>query len=401
MQTILQINVDANVGSTGKIAEQIGLLAEANGYESYMAYGRDNSNSKLKTIRIGNDFDVMRHGLETRLFDRHGLASRSATKRFVGQIKDLNPDIIHLHNIHGYYLNYPILFKYLNERGGPVVWTLHDCWPFTGHCAYFMMNGCEKWKSQCHDCPSLRQYPSSVMMDGSRRNYNLKKDYFSSIVSQLTLVPVSNYVANYIPDSILRNADLKVIHNGIDLNVFKLGWEEKKRIVLGVANVWNERKGLDDFFCLRKLLPPDLRIILVGLSENQIRKLPNGIEGISCTTNQHELASIYSDAMVLYNPTYEDNYPTVNLEAIACGTPVITYRTGGSPESISDETGLVFGQGDVHGVAKAIEAIDNGFMKFNPEVLREVAKVRFNKDDCFRSYLNLYDQLLAIQKQSN
>lgn len=391
MPKLLQINVSANHGSTGKIAEQIGLLAQKEGWDSYIAYGRSNVNSHLKTIRIGSDLDVMRHGMTTRIFDNHGLGSRHATIKFVKQLKEFNPDIIHFHNIHGYYLNYPILFKYLKEWGGPVAWTLHDCWPFTGHCAYFMMSGCEKWKSSCHDCPSLKSYPASYLFDGSRRNFRLKEKYFTSLGDKLTLVPVSNYVGNYLKDSFFRNTKMHVIHNGINLDVFK-PCAPKENFVLGVANIWEPRKGLHDFYKLRKVLPFDYKILLVGLSDKQIKDLPEGIDGMKRTNGQGELAKLYSSAIALINPTYEDNYPTVNLEAIACGTPVITYDTGGSPESITRETGIVLQQGNIAGIVDGISKANKGY--FSVENCRKHAEENFDQTRCFQSYIDLYSSLI-------
>lgn len=394
MSSVLQINVDANLGSTGKIAEQIGLLAIKNGYDTYMAYGRRNNNSQLDTIKIGSNIDFYEHAFETRLFDNHGLSSRNATYKFIDNIKNINPDIIHLHNIHGYYLNYPILFKYLKEWGGPVVWTLHDCWPFTGHCAYFMLNGCEKWKSHCEKCPSLRSYPSSFFIDNSTENYDLKKKLFSSISSQLTIVPVSNYIANYIPYSILKDSTVKVIHNGVDLNTFYPTKEVKEKLILGVANVWEPRKGLPDFIKLRNILPDEYKILLVGVSEYQKKHLPERIDGLTHTSNVYELAKIYSKSLALVNPTYEDNYPTVNLEAIACGTPVITYRTGGSPESIDDNTGIVVERGNIDGLFKAIQTIEVNKSKYSIENCRRRAISKFNNQERFQEYIDLYNSLL-------
>lgn len=392
MPKLLQINVSANKGSTGKIAEQIGLLAKTEGWESWLAYGRSNNNSSLNTIRIGNDADIRMHGIQSRFFDNHGLASAKSTRQFIEKIREIKPDVIHLHNIHGYYLNYPILFDYVKAWGGPVVWTLHDCWPFTGHCAYFMMNGCEKWKIECHNCPSIQSYPKSLFWDGSIRNFQLKKKYFSAIASQLTLVPVSNYMANYLSDSFLRDAKVQVIHNGIDLSIFHPYEYVKERIVLGVANVWEPRKGLFDFFELRKLLTSDWQIKLIGLSKKQLKELPPGIEGITRTANQHELAKLYSSASVLVNPTYEDNYPTVNLEAIACGTPVITYRTGGSPESITSETGIVLPKGDINGIAEAINTLSESSR--SKHKCRKYAESHFDQANCFWEYIKLYNTLL-------
>lgn len=391
MPKLLQINVTANQGSTGKIAEQVGRLVMSHGWESWIAYGRGVPRSESGLIRIGNDWDMRVHGVQSRLFDNHGLASRRVTGQFIKTAWEINPDIVHLHNIHGYYLNYPMLFEWLKEWGGPVVWTLHDCWPFTGHCAYFMMSGCEKWMSGCHDCGSLRGYPASLLMDCSERNYNLKKKFFTSLDDRLTLVPVSHYVGDYLKDSFFKNTRREVIHNGIDTEVFR-PCAQKERLVLGVANVWEQRKGLNDFYELRRLLPPDFRILLVGLTKRQIERLPSGIDGISRTESQDALAKIYSQAIALVNPTYEDNYPTVNLEAISCGTPVITYRTGGSPESLTDLTGVVLEQGDIMGIVDAINDFEH---RDSVDVMcRRYAVANFEQKKCFNAYFNLYQNLL-------
>lgn len=388
---LLQINVNANVGSHGKIAEQIGRLAQERGWESYIAYSRYERESRNKLIHIGSDLDIRLHGLQSRLFDNHGLASRQATRKLIEKITLLKPDIIHLHNIHGYFLNYPILFKYLKEWGGPVVWTLHDCWPFTGHCAFFMANGCEKWKSGCHDCEGLKSYPASWVLDGSKRNYRIKKDYFTSLGSQLTLIPVSNHVGKYINKSFFRGVKFRVIHNGIDTDIFK-PCAPKDNLILGVANVWEKRKGISDFFELRKFLPPEYKILLVGLSQRQIKALPSGIDGSMRICGQNNLARLYSSAIAFVNPTYEDNYPTVNLEAIACGTPVITYNTGGCPELMSKSTGLVLQQGDIQGIVDGIYKAKEG--AFSVEACRKHAEENFNQKNCFLSYFDLYTSLM-------
>lgn len=392
---LLQINVNANVGSHGRIAEQIGRLAQERGWESYIAYSRFAKESRNKLIHIGSNPDIRLHGLQTRVFDNHGLASKRATLKLVDEIKKINPDIIHLHNIHGYFLNYPVLFRYLKEWGGPVVWTLHDCWPFTGHCAFFMANGCEKWKSGCHDCEGLKSYPASWICDGSRRNYNLKRKFFTSLGENLTLVPVSNHVGRYLDDSFFRGVDYRVIHNGIDINAFR-PCSPKDKMILGVANVWEKRKGMSDFFELRKLLPSEYRIVLVGLSQSQIKALPPGIEGLRHINGQKELARLYSSAIAFVNPTYEDNYPTVSLEAIACGTPVMTYRTGGCPELMSERTGMVLEQGDIRGIKDGILKAEAG--AFPIEACRKHAEENFNQENCFLSYFDLYSSVKQRSK---
>ena len=363
MLKLLQINTVANSGSTGRIAEGIGISAMKNGMESFVAYGRWAMPSKSRLIRIGGKLDYLWHGLESRLFDNHGLASRRATKRFLRKVDEIAPDIVHLHNIHGYFLNYPMLFRYLAEKKIPVVWTLHDCWSFTGHCVHFDFCGCDRWKTQCHDCPQKKTYPASFVFDRSAKNYADKKEFFT-LPENVTIVPVSCWLADLVASSFLKDYPRKVIYNGIDTDVFrpydqtemkaKFGLSGKK-VVLGVASVWSPRKGLEDFVKLAALLPAEeYRIVLVGLSEKQKKLLPHGITGLTKTESAEELAQLYSAADVFVNPTWEDNYPTTNLEAISCGTQVVTYRTGGSPESVTEGNGFVVEKGDPEQLASAV-----------------------------------------------
>lgn len=393
MPRLLQINVTANWGSTGKIAEDIGRLAMEDGWESWIAYGRGNPRSESNLIRIGNDWDMRWHALQTRLFDNHGLASKNVTNDFLNKIKEIKPDLIHLHNIHGYFINYPLLFGFLKEWGGPVVWTLHDCWPITGHCAHFENEKCDRWKEGCHNCIALRRYPSSLLLDQSKNNWITKKNSFSSIIKQLTLVPVSDWLHNILEHSFLNEAMIKTINNGIDLNIFRPSNEEKENILLGVASVWTDRKGLDDFKQLRKVIPNNYRIVLVGLTKPQIKSLPEGIEGISRTNNINELVNLYSRAKVFVNPTYEDTFPTTNIEALACGTPLVTYRTGGSPEIIDENTGRVVMKGDIEALAESIQELAE-LKDSISNICRGRAESLYNKNDCFKKYIELYHSVL-------
>ena len=401
---ILQINTTVNSCSPGKIAEQIGEKVIGRGWESYIAYGRKKNESQSKIIRIGNYLSVYYHVLQTRIFDRQGLASVYATKAFVKAIDSINPDIVHLHNIHGYYLNYPILFNYLRRRDIPIVWTLHDCWPFTGHCVYFDYLGCEKWKSHCSNCPGIKTYPKSVFLDRSYKNFEKKKTEFL-LSKKMVLVPVSNWLNNNLKDSYFRDVESITIHNGIDLNRFrytnpseefysKYGFSGTGKVVLGVASPWSQRKGFDDFIKLRSELSDDYIIVLVGLSKNQIKVLPSGVIGIERIESQEELASLYSLASVFVNPTYEDNYPTTNIEALACGTPVITYDTGGSPEAITPETGIVVTKGDICKLAAAVRLLTEKKGDFRSQC-RSWAEKNGDANTVYSRYMMLYDELLS------
>lgn len=395
MYKLLQINVTANNGSTGKIAEAIGQLAINRGWESWIAYGRGTPQSESRLIRIGNDWNMRWHGVETRLLDNHGLASRRTTRLFISRIKEINPDIIHLHNIHGYFINYPLLFRFLREWGGPVVWTWHDIWPMTGHCAFFGKDQCDKWKTACHECKRKTVYPASLLNNRSSRNFEDKRRAFSGM-KDLTIVLVSDWLNEMRKDSFLKDTHGVVIHNGIDLDMFSPEPvpSKEKGYVLAVANVWTSEKGWDDIMSLRKILADDIDIIMVGLNDKQMANLPNGIKGLRRTQNLNELRSLYSNAIAFINPTWGDNFPTTNIEALACGTPVITYRTGGSPEAIDSNTGIVVEQGDVQGLKKAIETIRTSSDRFTPELCRARAEKYFNKDDRFEEYFELYEKII-------
>lgn len=401
MSTLLQINATCNWGSTGRIAEQIAILAEEHGWDCYIAHGaRYVRKSSIKTIPIGSIMGNTVHALISLLFGRHGLSSTSATKEFIKTVYLIKPDIIHLHNIHGYYINYKILFEYLKESKIPVVWTLHDCWSMTGQCTHYESVGCNKWQTSCEHCPLLGA-SYKTLVDRSRKNWTLKKSLFSS-VENLTIVPVSYWLEDVVKKSFLQNSRTIVIHNGIDIGIFKplkvsridLRLDSDRPVVLGVSSEWGEKKGLNDFIELSK--NSEFQVVLIGVTEKQKAKLPRTITAIERTHNQEELVKYYSTADVFVNPTYEDSLPTVNIEALACGTPVVTYRTGGSPEILDENTGIIVEKGDVEGLIKAIETIrENGKTAYS-QACRDRAVRHFNKDNIFEDYINLYNSLITL-----
>jgi glycosyltransferase involved in cell wall biosynthesis len=399
---ILQINSTVNSGSTGRIAEDIGRVLIKSGHESYIAAAYTNRPSQSKVITIGNKFDRFFHGLKTRFFDLHGFGSRYATKKFVAEIQNINPDVIHLHNVHGYYLNIEVFFQFLAKTKTPVVWTHHDCWAFTGHCSFFDSVGCEKWKTGCFACPKKQYYPASWIVDNSKNNYLVKQRLFN-LPDNITKVAPSAWLKDLIELSFLKKP-VKVINNGIDLDVFKpaessadirrkYGLGDKK-IVLGVANIWDKRKGLADFVRLSELLSPEFQIFLVGVGHEHKKHLPRNIVSISRTEDIHALARLYSSADCFVNPTYQDNFPTTNLEALACGTPVVTYKTGGSPESVDENCGMIVDKGDIIGLKKAVENITLVEKLQLRNACRNKALKHYNKKDRFHDYQTLYESLL-------
>jgi glycosyltransferase involved in cell wall biosynthesis len=399
---ILQINTTVNSGSTGRIAEDIGKVLIANGHESYIAYGRGTQKSQSYLIKIGTKLDYIFHGILTRLFDRHGFGSKNATKQLIKKIDKINPDAIGLHNLHGYYLNVEVLFKYLKEKNIPVLWTLFDCWAFTGHCSYFDDINCLKYQTHCMQCPKTNKYPNSLIIDNSFSNFTDKKKLFTSL-DGIDFVVHSNWLEGMFKKSFLRGYNINSLPSGIDLELFKPSPSDikikykidNKKVILGCASPWSDRKGLADFFELRKKLDINTAIVLIGLSKKQLTNLPIGILGIPRTESIEELVMWYTAADVFVNPTYQDNFPTTNIEALACGTAVITYNTGGSPEAINSKTGIVVEKGDTAGLLDAIKTIGS----FDQEVLsnncRQRAEYKFNKNDRYQDYINLFQNLLS------
>ncbi len=362
---ILFINCVCGVGSTGRIVTDLMQQTKAQGHTVKVACSAIEPIRGVtpdEVITVGSKWDYYVHNILSRLTDKEGLFSKAATRKLVRQIQDFNPDIIHLHNLHGHWINYEILFDYLSQADKKVIWTLHDCWAFTGHCAHFSLLKCEQWKTHCKNCPGLSSYPKCYGKGNVYQNFARKKKAFTS-VKQMTLVTPSKWLAGLVRQSFLGKYNVEVIHNKINQQIFKPTPSvfrqkyqlENKKIVLGVANVWTQAKGFEDFLKLSTLLTNSYTFVMVGVSPKQLKQLPNNILGITRTHNPQELAEIYTAADVFINMTYQDNYPTVNLEAISCGTPVISYRTGGSCEAFDELSGLVVEQGNIAQVTTAIE----------------------------------------------
>ncbi len=366
---ILFINSVCGIGSTGRIVCDLADEQEQNGWQVWIAYGRglvsEAEQKRDRAVRIGTDPDVRFHGLLTRLFDLHGFGSKRATEQFLAWAEDFDPDVLWLHNIHGYYIHIGELFRWIKSRPQMEIrWTLHDCWAFTGHCAHFTCTGCEKWKvNGCKgSCPEKHSYPACLFFSRSRKNYETKRALFRGIPN-LTLYTPSVWLSETVKQSFLKDYPVEVKPTVIDRTVFRPteGFDrsiyslEGKKLILGVAGTWTKRKGWDDFLALAKLLADDYRIVLVGVSAKQKQVLAQygNILGIERTESKQELAAIYTAAAFFVNPTYEDTYPTVNLEAGACGTRVIAYDVGGCRETVG-ENGLLVPVGDVERVAQII-----------------------------------------------
>lgn len=383
---IVQINAVCGIGSTGIIVQEISKVLTANKIENYILHTGEKS-SLENSISYASNSNIKVNALLSKILGNYGFNSHFETAKLIREIDKINPDIVHLHNIHGHNLNIKTFFKYLKKKGVRVIWTFHDCWAFTGYCSHFEFLPCEKWKKECGKC--LQKSTYSWYFDKSNQMFLRKKDLFCSLPN-MTIVTPSKWLANLVKNSFLRDFPVKVINNGIDLDVFNhrnrdlLDKKDTRFVVLGMP-----KGNLPDFFELNDVLDKTkYKLVLAGLREDQMQIIPESILGIGRTSNKEELSAIYSCANVFVNLTLKDTFPTVNLESLACGTPVVTYATGGCPESIDENTGIVVPQKDIKGVYKAIQKVCNG--PDMREACVERAKLLYNAKDRYSDYLNLY-----------
>ena len=350
------INSVAGYGSTGRIVDQ---LAQMPDIEGRIYYGRKKNLAAAETFRFNGFAGSAAHAVKTFLLDGQGFANAKETARMIDDLRTFAPDLIHLHNLHGYYLNVEVLFRFLKDSGIPVIWTMHDCWAFTGHCAHYESVGCEQWKTECRNCPALRHYPVTFNGHHVRDNYRKKREVFASLpVSQLTLVTPSQWLKEQLAESFLNQYECVHIPNGIDLSRFQPQERTPDGVfrILAVAGQWYPEKGWNDLKRLAGMLGENERLIVVGVSAKQKREIEGErVTAIEHTDSVEALAELYSGADVLLNPTYEDTFPTVNIEAQACGCPVVTYRTGGSPEMLAEKTGIVVPRGDLQAMYRAVQ----------------------------------------------
>lgn len=416
---VLQINTTYKKGgSTGRIAADLMQVMENDGIDGYAAYGVGTYNlSGRNTLLIQSKMEMLISQLQSRLFARHGFYNVPATKRLLAYIEEIKPDIIHLHNIHGYYVHCGMLFDYLKKNHIPVVWTLHDCWSFTGWCAYFDYSGCDKWKTHCQRCPSKKDYPKTWFSARASSNFDIKQKCFCG-VENLTLVTPSKWLAQLTRDSFLKQYPVKIINNGVDTNIFKPTNNtvkkdlkiEGKKFILAVAGGLSKRKGRDFLVKIPSLLYPDEVLVILGIKEEQKELLPKDrCIGIPYTNKVEELASIYSAADVFINTTLEDNFPTTNIEALACGTPIVTFDTGGSVEPVLDEekimnvddtrktkVGCVVAKGDLKSMIKVTrELLSLGKGAVEKDCVDKAIRL-YNKQKQFEIYVELYKEKLGL-----
>ncbi len=386
-------------GSTGKIVDGISDVAKKEGHTTltYLSWTKKYRKSDRDDVIVGSFFGKLSHIIRGRLTGKNGLYSKRDTKRLLKVLDSYKPDVINLHILHCWCINLPMLFDYIKRNNIKVVWTFHDCWAFTGQCPHFIMAGCDKWKTGCYECPQYKEYPMAYV-DKTEKMYKLKKEWFTG-VNDMTIVTPSLWLADLVKESFLKEYSTKVINNGIDLNIFKptVGdFKEKysldgKKIVLGVAFDWGKRKGLDVFLELAKRLPNDYQIVLVGTNDEIDKTLPENIISIHRTQSQRELAEIYSASDVFVNATREDTFPTVNMESLACGAPIVTFKTGGSPEIIDSSCGIVVDVNDIDAMEREIIRVCKE-QPYTREAILERAK-KYDKNDKFNEYVKLFKEL--------
>ncbi len=393
------INSVAGFGSTGRLVSTLSMMDEV---EGKVYYGRKKDSSNACSMRFTGSLGNAEHAIGTYLFDSHGFHNAIETKRMLKDLDAFDPDIVHLHNLHGYYIHVGILFDYLKKKNKKVIWTLHDCWSFTGHCAHFDGIGCNKWKEKCYDCPITSEYPFSWNKHNVSKNYERKKEVFTSIEDNLTIVTPSNWLASLVKESYLKNCHVEVIHNGIDLKAFSYNpsstFREKyhledKFIVLAVASVWDNTKGLDHLERLARELPSSIQLVVVGATtSSSVTSIENAI-CIPRTSSLSELCDIYSASDIFVNLTRQDTFPTVNIEAMSCGLPVLTYKTGGSPEILTKETGIVVEKNDLDSMKEKIIDLskNNPFKK--EDCIENASK--YSLENMYKEYLDLYKKVMV------
>ena len=404
MPKLLQLNASVGRGSTGQIAETIAELATARGWKCYIAHGaRYVGESQMETYQVSNKICEILHYVKSVLMDAQGLGSVRATKRLVKWIKDIRPDVIHIHNLHGCWVNYEILFKFLNMSNIPIVWTLHDCWSITGHCAMFTSAFCNKWKTECIACPHLEWYPKSIFLDRAQKNYHRKRELFT-LSPKLHVVSVSNWLNSIVEQSYLKNMPHTVIPNGVDTQVFypRMGTvsltREKyglgdKIVVLSVADKWNEGIGFSDIPKLRKLLDERFVIIVVGVTEAQKDSLPDGVIGVLHTNSRDELAELYTAADISFTPQTVATFGLVSAESMACGTPAVVYAAAAA-EVIGNNDYVVPAR-DIQQLASTIIkfATEGGKEKYSASCVRRVQQ-NYDKLTNYNKYIDLYNSMI-------
>lgn len=400
MKKILLINAVCGIGSTGRIVADLWKTLKDNGYEAKVAFGVGKGFfvDEQDQFKFNNKLGYYWHNALSRITDRAGFYSSIPTLILLHFIDRYKPDLIHLHNLHGYYINIRLLFNYIKRHNIPIVWTLHDCWAFTGHCTHFDYIGCYRWKTNCFSCPQRIEYPQSIVLDRSSRNFVQKKKLLTSL-DKMSIVTPSVWLANCVKQSFLSKYDVTSIPNGIDVTIFhpvksdirqRLSIPNNKKIILTVANVWNEKKGFSDVIRLSRILPVnEYQVVMVGVTKPQLSLLPHSIIGIERTENINELVELYSAADIFFNPSKEETMGMVTIEALACGTPAIVYDRTAVPEAVDMNTGIIINSDNLFEIQRIIERF-----KFDAKACQQRVEESFSEDNMSARYIATYQRMI-------
>lgn len=395
---ILQINACYGYLSTGIIIEDLEKEIYKSEGVCYVAY-QTAVKEPVCGFRIGNKFDRYIHGIHSRIFGKQGYRSNRATKKLLKWIVSVNPDIIHLHNLHSNYLNFNMLCDYIAEKNIKTVYTFHDCWAFTGKCSHYASASCDKWQTSCGNCPQLKNEVPSLIFDNTGKVLKDRTQHLNKI-PDLTIVPCSFWMEEQIKKSLLKPKRIVTLYNGTDTNMFRPHSNsfrkdyklDDKFLILGFANKWSNTKNIEGVKFISGNLADDEIIVIVGCNEKQkelFSKFKN-IVPVGYIGDRQLLSDIYSSADVFVNLTYEDTLPTVNMESICSKTPVITFNSCGSPELVSSSTGIVVDKGDFEGILNAIRFVKENSAQFDFEDLIK----KYDKNVCYNKYIELYKQIL-------
>lgn len=398
---ILFINQSIGIGSTGKIITDIANNLEGdNEFKALHGYFA-NSEKGLplfpgECIQTVSKNQYYRYNATAKLFGNTGFHGKRETKKALAKLGDWIPDVVHIHNLHGYFMHIPTLYEYLAKINKPIVYTLHDTWPLTGHCVYFNQSGCEKWKTHCDSpCPERKGYPYAYLSCPVKKNFDRKKALYAKVKDNLMFVTPSEWLANIVKEASITDSPVSIIHNGIKLDTFHETNRnfrhdnnlDDKIIILGVAMPWSPRKGFNEFVKLANDLPDNYHIVMVGVEGEIVDKLPSKITCVSHTDSPKTLADIYSSADLFLLPTYADNYPTVSLEAQACGTPVLAYDAGGTKETLLPKYSSYVAKGDYDSLLKAV-------LNFKPKRIPKEEVQSLSYQRMVSEYDDLYQKLL-------
>lgn len=396
---VVQINSVYNKGSIGRTTAEIHEALRKTGNESYV-YTSVSEDEDKNVFRIGNTFDHKLHSLLSKIFGLQGYFSYSATWKLIRHLKEIAPDIVHLRNLHANYINLPMLLKYLAREDIATVLTLHDCWFITGKCCYYTHVNCNKWKTECHNCPALKYDNVSWFLDRSRKVFNDKKKLFNAI-PRLAVYGNSQWTTDQAKQSFLKNAKyVGRIYNWIDQQIYhevncndlkhKYSLDDKF-VILGVSQGWSNRKGLNIFVELAKRIP-DSVIVLIG-KMNCKETLPSNIISVGQIQNIEELCKFYSLSDVFINPSLQETFGKVSAEALCCGTPIIVNNATANPELVGPKCGYVVKNNDIEEYVFYINEILRLGKKFFSEHCIQFASSNFDKDINILEYLELYKLL--------